>query len=324
MPEMDMDLVEQSLGDFYLTQEAIDWDVAPITSMIDDESVGKPTIQSNSAVQTMSRPAPTQADIQNKPLHQIKEQHRADIISSVTPTPKEDLYIQPPRCPRFDVSKIWMSANVGGDNLVIYTTLPEIPTKQNEISVTTDVGKMTESELMSLYPNHIIHTRSQKMYEKYLELDYDEELGCILPIADFSKEQIIDNIIKYPHLYRLRKIGPDGKLSKFFSTIELGGELVPIEEAWDDLPEAKLMPRDPEFVKEYVIRRYLLEEENGISHQYRMFGSLDPFLTLFMPCTKYIERGYTDTTSIAKQCVISRVRYKQTRSPILRRMEPNV
>ena len=75
------------------------------------------------------------------------------------------------------------------------------------------------------------------------------------------------------------------------------------------------------WVKEYVIRRYLLEEEIGISHSYKIAGSLDPFLTLFMPANKYIERGYPDVLEIVKQCVTSRIRYKQSRSPILRRIE---
>lgn len=323
MPKMDMDLVSESLGPFYLNPEAIEWDVAPSSEVLDilsDPVSVVPVVKTNPEIVKSDKVT----EVTNKPLHQFNKQQRVEAASFILPTPKEDLYIQPPRCPRFDVSKVWMSANVGGDNLVIYTTLPEIPTKQNEISVTTNIDMMTDSELMALYPNHVIHTRSQKMYDRYEGIDYDEDLGCIIPIQGFTKEQVIDNIVRYPHLYRLRKLGTDGSLQKFFSTLELSGELVPIEETWDSLPEAKVMPRDPEFVKEYVIRRYLLEEENGIVHKYKMFGSLDPFLTLFMPFTHYIQRGYSDTLSVAKQCVMSRIRYKQTRSPILRRIESSV
>ena len=125
------------------------------------------------------------------------------------------------------------------------------------------------------------------------------------------------------HLYRLRKISPEGVVSKFFTTIEIDGECYPVEDVWDVLPESKCIPRTAEFVKEYVVRRYLLEEQAGVKHNYRMFGSLDPFLTLFMPYTQYAERGYTDVLSIVKQCVVSRVNYKQSRNPILRRIEKN-
>ena len=330
MPEMDMDLVESTLGDLYLTLEAIDWDVTPSDNALVE-------VEANNVVSEVKAKEKDIKDIGvkveakqvspvvNKPLQQLKEsQKKEKKVSSDLLTPKEDLYIQPPKCPRFDVNKIWMSANVGGDSLVIYTTLPEIPTKQNEISVTTNLDMMTDSELLALYPNHVIHTRSPKMYEKYPGLEYDEDLGVIIPINGFTREQLIDNLIRYPHLYRLRKVGPDGSITKFFSTIELNGTILPIETAWDSLPESKIIPRDSEFVKEYVVRRYLLEEENGIRHQYNIVGSLDPFLTLFMPYANYVDRGYKDIVSIVKQCVTSRIHYKQSRSPILKRMEQSV
>lgn len=343
MQEIDLEIVESTLGDFYLTPEAIEWDVSPTDNMIAEvepvvpkevstnqkELQREPTkpvkpISTSTVQKSKMRSNLQPATVPNRPLRQVKEQQRAEKRNSLLPTPKEDLYIQPPKCPRFDVSKVWMSANVGGDNLVIYTTLPEIPTCQNEVSVTTDVTKMTEQELMALYPNHIIHTRAQQMYDVHPGLDYDDDLGCILPVEGFSKEDMIDCIIQYPHLYRLRKVGPDGTVYKFFNSIEINGELVPIKDIWDTLPESNVIPRDLEFIKEYVARRYLLERSAGVNHKYQLFGSLDPFLTLFMPFNRYIERGYTDTTEIAKQCVISRVRYKQTRNPILRRIETNV
>ena len=333
MPDMDLDLVESSLGDFFLTQEAIEWDVSPtdnVDLVASSESSKKPSLSDSKQKAKPSQRKDVTNDpksgVTNHPLNQIKKQQKVEFSTSTStiPTPKEDLYIQPPRCPRFDVNKVWISATIGNDNLVIYTTLPEVPTRQNEVSVTTNVDIMTDSELMSLYPNHSIHTRAQQMYEHYDSLGYDDDIGCIIPIEGFTQEQVVDNIIKYPHLYRLRKVGPEGKLMKFFSTIEINGELVPVNDIWDQLPESNLMPRDPEFVKEYVIRRYLLERDNGMIHKYPMFGCLDPFLTLFMPYDKYIERGYSDALSIVKKCVASRVRYKQTRSPILRRIEQNV
>ena len=326
MPDIDLDLVETTLGDFFLTVEAIEWDVAPTDNFLSSSDEDKP-VQSEVVVKQPEKPiqAAKKAEsslVVNRPLRTVKVQQHAP--ASGNATPKEDLYIQSPKYPCFDVSKVWMSANVNGDNLVIYTTLPEIPTRQNEISITTNLGMMTEAELMQLYPNQVIHTRAQQMYERYEGIDYDEDLGCIIPIQGFTKEQVVDNIIKYPHLYRLRKVGPDNKIQKFFSTIEIDGELIPVTEIWDQLPEANLMPRDPEFVKEYVVRRYLLERDTGKAHKYNMLGTLEPFLTLFMPDYKYAERGYKDTLSIVKQCVTSRIHYKQSRSPILRRIESNV
>lgn len=338
MPDFDLGMVEDLLGKYYLTIDSITWDVSCTNSMFSDTSVDvvsdinsakkdssssapfgirpftdKPTVQGNNSVtkSNVSKVSPVAVQV----LHDS---------TAPVPTPKEDLYIQPPRYPRFDVNNIWMSASINGDNLVIYSTLPEVPTKQNEISITTNVDKLTQAELLNLYPNHVIHTRAQQLYERYLDLDYDDDLGCILPIGSFSKEELIDNLIKYPHLYRLRKINEAGKLSKFFSTIEIDGELVPITDAWDTLPESKFIPREPEYIKEYVIRRYLLERDSGVSHKYNLFGTLEPFLTLFMPPYKYAERGYSDPIQLAKQCVTSRVHYKQSRSPILRRLEQNV
>jgi hypothetical protein len=337
MPDIDIEVVESTLGDYYLEPDAIDWDVVPSSEASNESlvAVAESAIKPSEAVSTksnqLSKSSPAKPGLKtevtstkrltNKPLTQVRKNSSAQQRSSTVPTAKEDLYIQPPKYPRFDTSRIWLSATAGSDELVIYSTLPEIPRKQNEISITTDLSQMTEQELMALYPNHIVHTRAQQMYEHYETMDYDEDVGCIIPIEGFTREQVVDNIIRYPHLFRLRKIGISGDLEPFASTIEIDGELIPASEAWDSLPESKLMPRNSEFVKEYVIRRYILEEEAGISHDYKMSGMLEPFLTLFMPCTDYIRRGYTDTLAIVKQCVTSRVHYKQSRSPILKRLE---
>ena len=85
---------------------------------------------------------------------------------------------------------------------------------------------------------------------------------------------------------------------------------------------ASKIPYNREFVKEYVVRRYLLERDiYHIHHVYPMFGRLDPFLTLFMPYEEYKKNGYNNSVDIAKQCVKSRVSYKTSRNPVLRRLE---
>lgn len=328
--DFDMAEVEESLGHLFLTDEAIEWDVTPVShsnksvtasaanSISSKEENGK----SHPMTASSTAPSKKQKAPANRPLKEVRRKQKEE-SATICPTPKEDLYIQSPKYPRFDTSKVWMHATDGGDQLTIYTTLPEIPTKQNEISVTTNLDIMTETELIALYPNHIIHTRSPKMYEKQEGIDFDEELGSIIPIEGFTRAQVVDNIICYPHIYKLKKLDEFGSVVSFYSTIEVDGELLPIEEAWNTLPEASVIPKEPEFVKEYVVRRYLLEEASGMEHKFKMYGTLDPFLTLFMPPGEYIKRGYKDTTSIAKQCVQSRIRYKQSRNPILRRLNNN-
>lgn len=348
MPDdIDMDDVEKELGELFLTEDAIQWDVkaADTTRSTDEdgqpnklpskeektistESEGKSAKEGNKA-EKLSNPV-SAANVINRPLKSIRElqknaasSQKAATKPSSQLTPKEDLYIQPPKYPRFDTSKVWLKQMSGDDMLVIYTTLPEIPTKQNEISVTTNLDAMTERELMNLYPNHIIRTRSARMYEEISGMSFDPDLGVIFPIEGFTEEQVIDNIIQYPHLYRLRKYDYDGKPINFYKSLEVGGQLYPIEEIWDELPESKIIPRDSEYVKEYVVRRYLLEESVGEEHMCKLCGTLDPFLTLFMPPAEYIKRGYKDTLQIVKQCVKSRVRYKQSRNPILKRLKQN-
>lgn len=339
--DIDTDAVEEGLGDLYLADDAIEWsgiplsdDTEEVTSSVQEEPKSESVdytqlmYKRKSNTSTYSEPASAQATttntVVNRPLKEYRQNQAPQEYKAPKSTPKEDLYIQPPKYPTFDISKIWMSKVLNGrDKLVIYTTLPEIPTKQNEISVTTNLNAMTDSELLNLFPDHVIHTRSPKMYEKQEGLDYDEDLGIIIPIEGFTKEEIVDNIIQYPHLYKLKKFNSEGKLVNFYTTLEIDGELIPVSEVWNTLPESKLIPCDSEFAKEYVVRRYLLEEEHGVQHRYKLFGTLDPFLTLFMPPNLYNKRGYTDSIHLAKACVNSRIRYKQSRNPILRRMNTN-
>lgn len=310
LPEIDKDQISETLGDILLTPDAISWDVVPV--YIETSENNEP--QAVRATQVK----PIKADV-TKPVQKPKKV--ATIVSDpVAPTQKQDLYIQPPSVPQFDYNKVWMSGLEGADNLVIYTTLPEIPSKQNEISCTTDVTKMRYSELMNLFPNRIIRTRASVMYEPYPGIELDSDLGLLLPISGYTRDQIIDNLIRYPHIFKLTRL-VDGQFLSFYSNIEIDGELHDTLTVWDSLPESDSIPKQAEFVKEYIVRRYLLERDvKGIKHKYPLFGTLDPFLTLFMTSTDYINKGYTDVESIAKSCVLSRVSYKQSRNPVIRRL----
>lgn len=310
LPEINRDDIEATLGDIYLTVDAITWDLTP---SFDDNIRPLPEPKS---VETPSYSSPKDVIAKSKPQKSYTDE-------SLSLTPKQDLYIQPPSIPQFDHSHVWMSGVSGSDNLIIYTTLPEIPSKQNEISCTTDVTKMQYSELMKLYPNHTIHTRSSVMYEECPGLELDSELGLILPIEGYTREQLIDNLIKYPHMFKLTRL-IDNTFVSFYSNIEIDGVLQDTLSVWDDLPESKVIPKQAEFVKEYVVRRYLLERDvKHIQHKYPMFGSLDPFLTLFTTSSQYIKFGYSDVEELARMCVLARVNYKQSRNPVIRRLANN-
>ena len=328
IPDIDEDLIEETLGDIYLTVDAIDWDVTPnysessatecATKISNEGAIGSKDDEEKKKPGKLSAYKPS---YNNQSSSRSRDSNVSDTQgTNPCPTNKQDLYIQPPSVPQFDYNKPWIRGVDGADTLVIHTTLPEIPTKQNEISVTTDVTKMTTTELMKLYPNRIIHTRASIMYEPLKGVELDPDLGLILPIDGFSREEIIDNIIRYPHIFKLLR-NVDNTYYSFYSHIEIGGDLRGTLDIWNDLPESEILPRQAEFVKEYVVRRYLLERDvKHIEHKYPIHGSLDPFLTLFMTPSDYIRRGYTDVEEIVKKCVLSRVSYKQSRNPVLRRL----
>lgn len=300
VPDIDDDILSRYLSryDLYIVPADIDWDILEA-----ETSTSSSDVEVRSATKPIIRPS-----ISNEPN------------KSVEPTPKEDLYIQSPKIPQFNYDKIWAQGLIDNTHYAIYASRPEIPTRQTEISVTTDVNKMLTSDLMKLFPNRIIHTRSEVMYTPVDGLEFDPELGVILPIKGFTAKQLRDNLIKYPHIYHLsREI--DGQLQSFYSAIEIDHQLYPTLDIWDTLSDVKQIPKTSEYIKEYVVRRYLLERDiKRIEHSYPLFGSLQPYLTLFAPPDVYSEWGYTDSADLARQCVLSRVSYKQTRNPVLRRL----
>lgn len=311
--------VERVVGNILLTVEGIDWDITPTS----DADVNIPDID----VMPEQKPTPTVASEIVHP-EPVKIEQLVPVVvttSAIKETQKEDLYILPPKNPQFDVEKPWLTQQDGPDKLIIYTTLPEVPAKQCDISITTNVNMLTDAELVALYPTKFFHTRAPILYEPVEGLDFDEELGVIIPIAGYTREELLDNIIRYPHFFQLKRLlSLDAEPKSFYMQIEIDGILYPIEEVWDSLPEAKIIPRQSEYIKEYIVRRYILECERGVPHNYKMFGTLDQFLTLIMPMEGYVKRGYTDTVGIARQCVNSRVSFLRSRNPILRRLGLNV
>ena len=301
---LDSSFCEDTLGNLCIKVKDIIWDVQESET---DEQISTDTVVT---AKPLSEDTVTSSKVVN-----VKPKRDIGVVS---PTPKENLYIKPPTIPQFDASKPWLQSQLNQNVYTIYESLPIIPVNQSQISVTTDVSKMTIMDMMKLYPNHFIRTRAATMYENHNGLTLDDDIGIILPIVGFSPTQVKDNIIKYPHIYKLTRY-MNNKFTSFYSNIEIDGELHDTLSIWDSLPDSKKMPRNSEFIKEYVVRRYLLERDIlGVEHKYPLFGTLEPFLTLFTTSDDYIRLGYTDVTDIAKQCVISRVSYKRSRNPILR------
>ena len=300
------EFLESQIQTCFLHPKDIDWIDVPIS-----EDHSKPVVTPSVKSITASKQVPTFDPISVEDV---------GLVSSVPHTHKSDLYIQPPTVPRFNTNAPFASGNVDGTPFVVYSSLPEIPTKQNEISATTNINKLTDADLLKLFPTQFIRTRAECMYNPCNHVELDERLGLIIPIEGFTKKQVRDNIIKYPHLFKLLK-DVDGVPESFYSTLEIDGKLHKISEVWEQLPVSKHLPYAKEFIKEYVVRRYLLERDiKGVEHRYKLYGTLDPFLTLFTTFQEYSEFGYTDSVAIARNCVCARVNYKQSRNPILRRL----
>lgn len=208
------------------------------------------------------------------------------------------------------------------NNSQVYCLYKEavLPWNQSQITALTDCNAFSDSDILKLFPQVRLYTRSPYMYQKYDGLDYDEDLGVILKIKGFTKKQITKNIIEYPHIsYLDRWVKQKGKdvTIPFWKHIEIDGEIVPTASVWDKLSDTKKLPQTESFMNEYVVRKYLLERDKGIEHKYPLRGELDPFLTLYASPKYYEGYGY-DPLTIGRQCVSSRVSFKRSRNPILK------
>lgn len=305
LPSISEDNLKGCLKDVYIQLKEIDW--SDLEESADNSANVSEPVNIESDDEFMSK------FLEDEPL--------------LNPSKAEDLYLQGPIVPIIDVNSVFATTEVAGTKLVIYKSLPEIPTRQCEISVTTDPSLLNEQDLLKLYPAQTVYTRRPEMYLKIDGIEFDPILGSILPIKGFTKKQLVDNIVKYPHLENIQRLGksPTGcRYVEFWKFIEIDGQLLKTKDVWDSLPESKIIPRSKFFMEEYVIRRYLLERDiKKIDHKYKIFGDLDPYLTLFTTPDTYIKYGHTDTVGIARCCVESRISYKRSRNPILRRMSEN-
>lgn len=310
LPEIENDELSKSLGSCLISYSDIIWDI-DTSSLIDDNAVTINEIKTENIESDIK----VEANKQNKEAEDKKAVNLKSFVSKLS-----DISLKPPKVPQFDYNKIYLQEQIGQDVYTIYTSLPEVPKVQNEISLTTDVNKMSEQDLLNLYPDHFIQTRSPEMYNKIPGIEYDDILGLIIPIQGYTKNQVIDNIIKYPHILKLQRKVLD-ETESFYKTIEIKGYLQDTLKIWDDLPESKLLPKTRPFIREYVMRRYLLERDiKGIHHKYPICGDARPFITLFQHSDDYIKMGYANTFDIARQCVEARVAYKKSLNPVMRRL----
>lgn len=244
---------------------------------------------------------------------------------------------------RFDTSRVWKKVyDDCGRPMNMYATLPIIPKRQRDISVTTNVDRMSKSELLNLYPKTIpvkgfrSHPIFRQQYEGFTT---DPVFGFIPKIEGFTEEQVIDNIIKYPSLdstTRL-KIRPKTTNMKypqpFYHDIEIDGELIDCKKITEEICER--IPDIGRFIHagaayypiiwDYIVRRYLLERDIlHMEHKYPMYGDLQPFACLCLSADEYVKRGYTDDIEeFAYNHVKSRIHYLESINPVITKYEEN-
>ena len=232
-----------------------------------------------------------------------------------------------PSFPLLDDSNILLSLKRNGEEYNIPSD-KILPFDQSQITCVTDYHRFSDEAILNLFPPMRIYTRDSKMYQSYLNysnLEYDEDLGIIFPISNYTVDQIKKNIIEYPHFNVPDRIVTDKKLDKevlrdFWKDIEIDGEIFPTHKVWDELEDTKHLPKHPVFMNEYVVRRYILDRTIGkVKHKYHMRGDIRPFLTLYNTPDYYKDLGY-DPIQIGKQCIKSRQAYKFSCNPIVRLM----
>lgn len=319
--------MKSHLGAAYVTRETFNW-------YIDDESA---TITLSSDANVSKHNQLDSDDVQEKIVAQktsVVSVSNLDTISQSSNSVQseftgykstlEDIDLEFRSFPVRDVSKLWDTCyDDCGREMKVYYSHPIIPTKQNEITITTPYDQISDMDLLKLFPDHFIRTRLDIMYEPQEGFTVHPKLGFIPKISGFTEEQVIDNIIKYPrfcHIFRMID-DPDRfrgeKRISFISRIEVDGELLRLKEAINTVEDMKNLPDINVFYYDYIVRRYLLERDyHTVEHKYPLDGYLQPFTVLFMTPEEYAELGYTDALDLAKQCVKHRVQFYQSIHPL--------
>ena len=347
--------IESELGDLYLTLDQVDF--SNVDDFNEDTDVEEPTVISNSKVTNeshvpchslQSKPdEPVDLDnvsvvdlmLESQQEHKEEEFHippgyelfYADTTRDgyKVSQDRSDISLLTSTMPAIDCTQIYLkSLDLAGRPIDVYPTLPTIPTNQCEVSATTNIDTMIDMDFLKMFPHEVIRARHPMMYGTFtdvvnvhgdpMEIEVDEVLGYIPVINGYTREQIIDNIIKYPQFtYWYRQEGRDR--TPFTKYVEIDGELVPrmkwLRESKD--PDLNNVPGNEYFIKDYMYRKYILDEEyGGIKHRYPPFGTYGPFMSLFMPKELYHKFGYKDAASIGRQCVQNRIDFFRSRNPL--------
>lgn len=228
--------------------------------------------------------------------------------------------IETPFMPNCDVHNIIYKTRRGDTEYRVYGEAVK-PWNQSMIGLATDVNKFSDSEVLSLFPEIRIYLRGNELYHPVEGLDFDDDLGVIFHIKGVTKKQMIKNIIEYPHIFQFdRWVRKQGTLTTipFWKHIELNGEMRSTTSVWGtkELPDTKKIPKTTLFMNEYVMRKYIIEENKGIDHKYKMRGEIWPFLTLYAPPEYYEEHGY-DPLEVGRACIRARQHLCYTRNPII-------
>lgn len=348
--------IEQELGDLFITINKVDFDSCPVEDVMLEDANESLSNQSGAVssskenIQGASRSEPDEhIDLDNVSVvdlmlesqqeHKEEELHippgyelfYADTTSNgyQVSQDRSDISLLTSTMPAIDCTQIYLkSLDLAGRPINVYPTLPTIPTNQCEVSATTNIDTMIDMDFLKMFPNEVIRARHPMMYGTFtdvvnvhgdpMEIEVDEVLGYIPVINGYTREQIIDNIIKYPQFtYWYRQEGRDR--TPFTKYVEIDGELVPrmkwLRESKD--PDLNNVPGNEYFIKDYMYRKYILDEEyGGIKHKYPPFGTYGPFMSLFMPKELYHKFGYKDAASIGRQCVQNRIDFFRSRNPL--------
>ena len=95
MPQIEESLLQETLGDVYLTVDGVEWDIEPSYNDSVDIFTKYASVQSSSAVSSSKQKSVKPTQSFSSPLGVTK------------PTMKQDLYIQSPVVPQIDYSKVW-------------------------------------------------------------------------------------------------------------------------------------------------------------------------------------------------------------------------
>lgn len=347
--------IKSELGDLYLTLDQVDF--SNVDDFNEDVEVGQPAVTSSSKVINESLVHSPSLESKTDGHIDLDNVSVVDLMLESQQEHKEEEFHIPPgyelfyadttrdgykvsqdrsdisllTCimPAIDCTQIYLkSLDLAGRPIDVYPTLPTIPTNQCEVSATTNIDTMIDMDFLKMFPNEVIRARHPMMYGTFtdvvnvhgdpMEIEVDEVLGYIPVINGYTREQIIDNIIKYPQFtYWYRQEGRDR--TPFTKYMEIDGELVPrmkwLRESKD--PDLNNVPGNEYFIKDYMYRKYILDEEyGGIKHKYPPFGTYGPFMSLFMPTELYQKFGYKDVANIGRQCVQNRIDFFRSRNPL--------